>query len=244
MSQMKKTLEFFVQTKDVDFNDRIKPTAILDIFQDAAGLHAKELGVGYEDLKQKNYAWVVLYQKFEILKSLPYLDTVLIHTWPKPKSRLEFTREYLITDKKEEPLVKGISNWVVIDLSTRGLVRTDSIEFNGEYVSFTNYPDKCKRKLGLDAQRIEEYFEYEVSLDDIDHNGHMNNSRYLNILQNYLFTYGSKSYMKDVEIAYVKEVKYKEHIRIGHFKFEEKEAFIGYCNNEICFESLIGVERI
>ena len=233
-----------MQTKDVDFNDMIRPTAILDIFQDAAGLHAKDLGVGYEMLKQKNYAWVVLYQKFEIMRKLPYLDTVLIHTWPKPKNRLEFAREYLITDKKEEPLVKGISNWVVIDLNSRGLIRSDSIMFDGEYVEYTNYPERCKRKLSLDSSLIETYFDYIVSLDDIDHNGHMNNARYLNILQNYLFTFGSKKYMKTVEIAYLKEAKYKDHLRIGHFVIENKEAFIGYVNDEICFESLIGVDSL
>lgn len=241
---MKKTMEFFIQTKDVDFNDVIRPNAILDMFQDAAGLHAKDLGVGYEEMLKKNYAWVVLYQKFELVKMFPYLDTVLLNTWPKPKSRLEFFREYLITNQTGETLVKGISNWVVIDLNTRGLVRSDSIEFQGEYVSFTNYPEKCKRKLNLNSNLIEDTFEYMVQLEDIDHNGHMNNARYLNILQKYLFEFGCKKYMKDVEIAYIKEAKYKECINIGHFTVDGKEAFIGYVNGEVCFECLIGVDTI
>lgn len=241
---MKKTMEFFVQTKDVDFNDVIRPTAILDLFQDAAGVHAKDLGVGYEAMLQKNYAWVVLYQKFSILNIPPYLDYVLLNTWPKPKSRLEFLREYQMTTRSGEVLVQGISNWVVIDLKTRGLVRSDSIEFNGEYVDYTNYPDRCKRKLNLDSSLIIDTFEYVVELDDIDHNGHMNNARYLNVLQKYLFTFGCKKYIKDVEIAYIKEAKYKENIRIGHFTIENKEAFIGFIKDEICFECLIGVDTL
>lgn len=240
---MKKTIDFFIHTKDVDYNDVIRPTAILDMFQDAAGLHAKDLGVGYEALQEKNYAWVVLYQRFEIVKMFPYLDIVQLDTWPKPKSRLEFEREYLIKNRAEEVLVKGISNWVVIDLTTRGLVRSDSIDFHGEYVFFTNYLEKCKRKLNLDSNLIQDSYDYVVSLDDIDHNGHMNNARYLNIIQNYLFTFGCKKYIKDVEIAYIKEAKFKDKLRIGHYIVDNKEAFIGFVHDDICFECLIGVDE-
>ncbi|MDE6656149.1 MAG: hypothetical protein K2J85_04070 [Anaeroplasmataceae bacterium] len=244
MSLMKKTMEFFVHTKDVDFNDVIRPTAILDMFQDLAGLHAEELGVGYLDLKEKNYAWVVLYQQYEIKKLPPYLERVDLVTWPKPKSRLEFEREYLLKNKEGDTLVQGISNWVIIDLNTRGLVRSDKINFNGEYEAFTNYPEKCKRKLSLDANLITDEFTYEVTLEDIDHNGHMNNARYINIIQNQIFSYGSKSYIKDVEISYVKEAKHKDKIRIGHFKVEDKDALIGFVENDVCFECLIGVEEL
>ena len=88
MKLMKKSMDFFIQTRDVDQNDRIRAASLIDFFQDIAGLHAEELGVGYEVLKEKNYAWVILYQRFEIIKMPPYLEYVTITTWPKPKSRL------------------------------------------------------------------------------------------------------------------------------------------------------------
>lgn len=244
MSLMKKSMDFFIHTKDVDYNDVIRPTALLDMFQDLAGIHAEDLGVGYQALKENNYAWVVLYQRYEIKKIPPYLKTVRLFTWPKPKNRLEFEREYLLKNQEEEILVQGISNWVIIDLKTRGLVRSDKINFNGEYETFTNYPEKCKRKLSLDPTKIINTFTYCVTLEDIDHNGHMNNARYLNIIQNHFFEYGCKEYIRDVEIAYVKEVKYKDEIHIGHYRLENKEAFIGYLNEEMCFECLIGVDKI
>ncbi len=237
-------MNFFVHTKDVDQNDIIRPSAILDMFQDLAGLHAEELGVGYQHLKEKNYAWVVLYQRFEIKKLPPYLEQVNLITWPKPKNRLEFEREYLLKDRNGFDLVQGISNWVIIDLHTRGLVRSDKIEFQGEYETYTNYKEKCKRKLNLDSTRIEQYFEYEVTLEDIDHNGHMNNARYLNSIQNVFFNIDSKKYIRDVEISYIKEARYKDKIRIGHYSSKDKDAFIGYVKDEVCFECLIGVEEL
>ena len=53
MKLMKKSMDFFIQTRDVDQNDRIRAASLIDFFQDIAGLHAEELGVGYEVLKEK-----------------------------------------------------------------------------------------------------------------------------------------------------------------------------------------------
>ena len=62
--EMFKNMNFFIHTRDLDKYDIIKPSAILEFFQDIAGIHADELGIGYETCKQKNLAWVVLYQRF------------------------------------------------------------------------------------------------------------------------------------------------------------------------------------
>ena len=113
MSLMKTSMDFFIHTRDVNYNDIIKPTALLDMFQDLAGIHASELGVGYDVLKEKNYAWVILYQRYEMNAIPPYLDVVNLTTWPKPKNRLEFEREYLLKDKKGNELAKGDRKSVV-----------------------------------------------------------------------------------------------------------------------------------
>lgn len=244
MAEMVKEYEFFVHTNAVDCNDVIKPYVILDYFQDIAAIHADELGVGYDFMKERNLAWVILYQHFEIMNLPPYLENVNVITWPKPNRRLEFEREYLITDKNNNVCVKGISNWVVIDMENRGLVRTEQIKFNGEYRSFTNYEEKCKRKLNLDKENIEKYFEYRVSYADLDHNGHMNNSKYLNIVFDLLPLYGTKKFIKNVEIAFVKEARYNDVIKIGYYRCSNnEEAYIGFVNEEVCFECLIGVDE-
>ncbi len=244
MEVMKLTMDFFIHTKDVNHNDIIRASAILDMFQDIAGIHADKLKVGYEDLKEKNYAWVVLYQKFEIMALPPYLDFISLTTWPKPKQKLEFEREYFIKDKSGKELVKGISNWVVMDLNTRGLVRSRDIAFDGTYESFTNFEEKCKRRLNLDETKIQNHLTYEVELEDIDHNGHMNNSRYLHIIEDRFHTFESRVYIKTVEISYLKEAKYKDKIQIGYYSIDDKLAFIGYIQDERCFECIIGEEQI
>ena len=39
--------EYTLRAGDFDKFDRIKPSAVLDLFQDVAGQHAEEIGVGF-----------------------------------------------------------------------------------------------------------------------------------------------------------------------------------------------------
>ena len=174
----------------------------------------------------------------------PYLDNIIVKTWPKPKQRLEFEREYLVEDLAGNTLIKGISNWVVIDLNTRSLVRSDRINYEGDYYEFTNYSNKTKRKIGLDYSKCTDFFESVVQFDDLDHNGHMNNTRYLTHIYNHYPFVDKKCYCKSVEIAFIKEAKWNDIINIGHYKLDDKDAYIGKINDELCFECILTMEEI
>ena len=243
MSTLKMNREFFIYTKDVDSNDIIKPHAISEMFQDMAALHANELGCGYEACKENSLAWIILYNKIEIVKPPKYFTDVIVETWPKPHRRIEHNREYLMKDKDNNVLVKGISNWAIINYETRSIVRK-GYEFDGEYETFTNYSEPAKRKLELDESLIKDHFEYTTTCDDLDHNGHVNNTRYLKMIFDHLKLFRDKKYINYIEIAYIKEAKFEETIKIGYNKIDnDKYIFIGYINEEKCFEAIIGVDK-
>ena len=241
MGLLKYEKDIFIFTKDVDNNDIIKPHAVLEIFQDIAALHADILGCGYEACKNNNLAWILLYNKIEILKPPTYFKDVKVMTWPKPNRRIEHNREYLMVDENNETLIKGISNWAIINYETRSIVRKP-MEFDGEYYSFTNYNEPAKRKLELEEEFID-YFNYKPSCDDLDHNGHVNNARYLKMIFEFIKPNLNKQYINYIEIAYIKEARFETDIKIGYNKIDvNKYIFIGYIENEKCFEAIIGVE--
>ena len=62
--------KFVIHTTHTDFKDIIRPYAILDFFQDLAGIHAEQIGVGFEDIAKLGYIWVVLYEQYEVLQNL------------------------------------------------------------------------------------------------------------------------------------------------------------------------------
>ena len=64
-----------------DVNDKITIKSILNIFQDAASYHASKIGVGYEEMLEKNLYWVLSRIKFDILKQPKIDEEVIIKTW-------------------------------------------------------------------------------------------------------------------------------------------------------------------
>lgn len=239
MAVMFKELKFKVHTTQCDFKEYLRAYAALDFFQDLAWLHAEEIGVGYQDTLNHNLAWVVMYEQFEVVSRLPkFGETVIVKTWPKERGRLECLREYEICDENNNLMIKGISNWVLINIGKRTLSRGSEIKFNGEYLDKTNYPEKQKRKLDLNDEGIDYSYSYKVLLSDIDTNHHMNNSKYLDIIHNMQDMDSYKLWDK-VEIAFIHEAKINDIINVKRFKDDNKDCYKGYVNDVACFEAIV-----
>ena len=91
--------EYYLRAADFDKYNRIKPSAILELFQDAAGQHALEIGVGFDDMFARSYLWVLTRIKFKILSNPENYQKVIIKTWPLAPNRLSYRREYCIENE-------------------------------------------------------------------------------------------------------------------------------------------------
>lgn len=231
---------FSVHTSQCDIHDRIRPAAVLDFFQDVASVHAEILGVGFNDLLKLDLYWVILYEEFEFVKDVRWLNKVKVRTWPKSRTRLEFEREYELRSLEDELLVKCISNWCVINTASRKLERGDSVIFNGEYYDYTNYPVKAARKLKLTIDNPDKEWDYTVLYTDLDHNLHLNNAKYLDIIYN---MHVNDKKVSKVKISFVNEAHVGEVLHIVYKKEEEGDAYIGSVGDKICFQALVVTEE-
>lgn len=230
---------YAVHTFQADIHDKLRPAAILDFFQDVASINADQLDLGYHDVLNMNYYWVILYEEFEVLKDINWGDRVLVSTWPKERTRLEFDREYEIRSLDKELLCKGISSWCVIDTKTRKLERGDGIVFKGEYYQHTNYPDKINRRLRFEIEKPDRVYDYKVVLTDLDHNLHVNNAKYLDILYN---MHANEKAVKKCRIAFMSEARLNEVIHIEYKRENNEDYYIGYVNDKVCFMAIIDTE--
>lgn len=231
--------QFQVHTSECDTKDKMRPAAVLDFFQDVASVHAEKLGVGFEDLLKLNLYWVILYEEFEFIKDVSWLHKVKVRTWPKSRTRLEFEREYELRSMDDELLVKGISNWCVINTNSRKLERGDSVVFNGEYYDYTNYPEKLSRRLKISTENPDKEWDYTVLLTDLDHNLHLNNAKYLDIIYNMHVT---DKRCKKAQIAFVSEAHLNDIIHITYKKTIDGDCYIGTVNDKVCFQAILTME--
>ena len=59
MSYEKYECKHKLVTSDTDFKQELKPSAILNFFQETAGINSSLLGVGYPDLRPRGLFWVL-----------------------------------------------------------------------------------------------------------------------------------------------------------------------------------------
>jgi len=217
-----------------DFNDRLSTKSILNIFQDVASIHGEELGVGYLPMLEKNLYWVLSRIKIDIIKMPKVNQTVIVETWPHEKGRIDFDRDLKITSEDGEPLIIGRSKWCVIDTVKRMLQRTDNVNYTGEYCLDTTYEDKFD-KITLPENELNLKLQHNVQFSDLDHNRHMNNTNYANLVLNAV---ENKNYTH-FEINFKTECLLNDKIDVYSTKQDSEEFVVGKTNDKISFIALV-----
>lgn len=225
-----------LRTNDFDTHDQLKTRAVLELFQDIAGLHANNIGIGFKDSYNMGFYWVLVRNKIEILKNPVPLTDAILTTWPHEKGRIDCNREYLLKDLDGNVIARGISKWVIIDINTRRLMRTDKVTYGeGEIHTDNNYQDV--EKVHIPNLEFNLAGKHIVSKNDLDHNGHMNNTRYADLIFDYL---NEDIFIKNMHIEYHKEIRLGEELAIYILKDEDNIYFKGMNkNDEKIFSAII-----
>ena len=216
---------FAVTDNMCGYNRTIKPSGLLDILQSVAGEHAELLGIGYEALKEKGYAFVLARIKYDLYKTINKYQEIMVETTPLIPGRIDFDRDFEIYDSKTKELLGvATSKWVIIDLNTRKICRSSVFTYPCELREKGNYD--TFDKLSFDDSTFTNHYEYLVRNNDIDFIGHMNNTRYADAL---ILT----NSVKHFEINFLNEVKLNEVLNI---KYDDNN-YVGYCNDKVSFRA-------
>ena len=159
-----------------DGESKLKMAGALDIFQDTATIHAEQLGIGPEDMNEKNYFWVITKTRMHIYRMPELMDTVTSATWVQPPTAARSERDYSVT-KDGELLVYGKSEWAAIGLDNGRPAHMSKL-FPGVEYTEPSPDDRAFLKLKRDLSGAETIGEYTVRSVDIDLGGHMNNVNY------------------------------------------------------------------
>lgn len=208
--------EYFLRASDFDKFNRIKASAILDLFQDAAGQHAQELGLGFDAMIQRSYLWVLTRVKFRIISQPKSYQRVIIKTWPLEPNRLSYRREYCIENEKGERMIVGSSDWVVIHSEKRRFMSVpDLYPFTDGFYEEKMFEDKIPRVQDFEGEGAPHAVN--AGFCELDVNNHVNNTKYAN----YVFDAINPSEKDEPEIFqidYRKEVLQGTRLNICHKK--------------------------
>ncbi len=242
------TKNYRVELSHADFKGNLKLSSLFTYFQDIAGLHSENLGMGRKVLyEQHKVIWVLVRIRVDIIKYPKWKDIITVETWPQEPGRVGFDRDFLVRDNEGNILIKAVSTWVVIDVESRRLRKTNLV--------YTGYPPVIEEraidcKLGnLNSKgELEMAYKRTVRYSDIDINGHLNNAKYLDfIMDSFSLEEHKKINIKSIEISYSNEALPGETIII-YKDISEIHSNIIYMKginekDDLIFKAQIKIER-
>ncbi len=206
--------EFTMRFWDVDKTDRLTLSGTVDFFQEAAIAHAEHLGVGKIILDQKKQAWILSRMSVFIERRPVKDETILVRTWPRGPEKLFVLRDFDFRDKDDNAIVRGRSAWLVLDMEKHRPLRPQPIvEGMPLNEGMDALPDGAQ---GIDAEDgLIKTYDRRAGYSDIDYNGHVNNARYIQWIQDAIepdILYNARQMRLDIN--YLSEVKPGETIGI------------------------------
>ncbi len=168
---------FEIKSYNVDFQQNLKASALMQFFQEVASNHAASLGGGYDVLMERELFWALSRLKVEITRMPQWGESILIETWPYGNEGLFFRRDYVVYDKDQHVIIRGVSGWLLVAVPTLRPQRPSQLGIV--------LPDnKGRKSLDCFPERIATHtsqvaFRKTVAYNEIDQNLHVNNTRYL-----------------------------------------------------------------
>lgn len=176
-------VQFTVTELVADCFGRAKLSALLYYVQEAAGQHSTLLGAGQDLLTEKGLFWAVTRHKMQIARLPRIGETITVHTWPMPTTRVAYPRSVAAFDSQGRELFRAISIWVLMDRNSRSMVLPGK---SGVEVMGTLRGDELAQPHSLVPSKLQSSTERAVTYSCLDRNGHMNNTRYLDWVEDLL----------------------------------------------------------
>ena len=199
------TQEFSVTDNCVDRYGRLKLSTLLYFAQEVAGRHFDRIAMTYEQLARKGMFWAIIRQRVQITRLPKSGETIRVETWPMPNTRAAFPRHVAAYDEKGQELFRLLSLWVLMDAESRSMVLPGK---SGIALPGTTQGNELPLPGSLPTKQLMNHRSRSVCFTDLDRNGHMNNTKYLDWIADLLPSEFHREHTPlDLTVCYLSEAR-------------------------------------
>ena len=208
---------FRLLSSDVDGARRLRLSRLFTFLQEASIAHTTLLGMGREKTLDKGLLWIVTLQQVKVDRLPVYDEDVKLLSWPGETMHLYFPRYYRMEDKAGNTLLSGSALWALMDRESRRMVFPEDhgVRIEGE---------RGERPLPLPAAPkppkggTGEVFTVPYSYVDL--NGHMNNTRYLDLCEDRMPEDLRARPIREIRAEYSGEARLREEVSLTYARQE------------------------
>ena len=242
---MEKTFskDYTITCYEADANQLMRPTAMLDLMQEAANVNASTLGFGYDEMMNSNIAWVLSRTHVKFINTPKWREEVNLKTWHTGVSKLFYLRDFILSDKEGNPMILATTSWLIIDMNTRRLVRNNDLALNNTTIDAIATPaDKVVLPVDIEPELVRKH---PITWSEIDTNGHVNNVKYavwaIDAVKNEDI---KERPLKELLINYDAEVMPGDVVKIFRVRQETEEGIVYYITGKVADKQNFAVKLV
>ncbi len=197
----------------LDCFQRLKPSAMLLFIQNMAEHHASRLGAGWHALAERNLFWALIRHKIKVTRLPEAGETITLETWPMPTTRVAYPRATIAYDAQGNELFRSVALWVLMDVNTRAMVLPGK---SGVPVEGVVRGTELSLPGSILPKELENTLCRTVGYTDLDRNGHMNNTHYMQWVDNLLPSGFHKEHpLKEITLCYLSEAREGQELHLS-----------------------------
>ncbi len=219
---MKYSENYEIRWHDTDATLKIRPTQLLALMQETSNRHIATLGMNLDKLREtKKLGFILSKTRVEINRRPSAFETITVETWTNPSRSFSFNRSFLVR-VGEEIVAKADTLWALVGIEDRKFHKMDETEyvFEDEAPVELSIPSRFRIPSELSLERMGER---RIVYSDIDYNMHMNNTRYADMLCDFL-PLDEVDTLRGFSLSYLHEAAY------GH-----TVTVFGGKQNDVCY---------
>ncbi len=200
--QMKMKIPFDM----ADMNGHIKLPDVILLSLQVSGMQSIELGVSDKAiLEDYNLVWIITEYDIEVVRLPRFAEEITIETEALSYNRLFCYRRFTIYDEAGQELIHMMATFVLMDRDSR---KVQAVEPEIVVPYQSDFDKKLIRGPKYESLNEPIIKDYHVRFYDLDMNGHVNNSKYLDWIFEVMGADFLTQYIpKKINLKYVKEVR-------------------------------------
>ena len=230
--------QYTTRWHDTDASRTVRPTQILVFMQEASNHHIKSLGTDLDKLHEEDgLAFLLSKIRLALYRPLYAFEDITVETWTVESRGFSFNRFFRIT-RGDEIIAAADTVWALISLKTGELCKVDAFDFKFEHEAPIDIGLPPRFRVPK-TELLELIGERRIVYSDLDYNMHMNNTRYADMLCDFM-PYDKISGIKGMSLSYLHEAAFGNTVKI--YRADDGQKFDFRTVNEdgkVCLEAEI-----
>ena len=224
---------------DTDAFRRVRPSQMLVYMQEVSNHHMSACGMSLDDLRDKRgLAFILSKIRMEIFAPLYAFEEIEVQTWTCPSRGFVIRRFYRIM-RGEDVIAVADTVWALVNTQSRELMRLEECgeyDFSDEEPLELELPPRFRLPSGAEPTSVGQR---RIVYSDLDYNMHMNNTKYPDMLCDYI-NIEDTGKIRGLVLSYLHEAAYGDVLDVRMYR-HEKNAYFRTVNSDgqTCLEAQI-----